>query len=573
MTIQSVGRRVHRQADGGFALLTTVLVMAMLAAISLVVLQQALNNTTASRKDQDWVAALGAAQAGLDDYLSRMNDTDGAYFIYRTSAPDPANAAMGTVAGGGPRWAPVPTAGGEPARASFHYDVDTSTYTGTGSVSPNGNILVESTGKVGVRTRTIKAVVRRSGFVDFVYFTDFETQDPLNYPPAQRASATANCANYWGLRAASCTDIIFQNDNLSGPVHSNDTMYICNNVTFTDKVTTMSGPVTANGGRAFRRHTGSGGNCSEAGTTFTRPGDPLIRPKVDLPSTNLGLKLETSAAANPRGCLYVGPTKIVINKTQIQVTSPWTRTITPGCPKDVFFPIPVSGVIYVDVSPGDGIAGEPNSWTSTDPLKPVCPVSGTGNNVGYPIAGETNWVYSCKAGDVFIEELDGNAANALNGRLTVSANNDVYVTNHIDYLGGTGGTAFLGLIAEQFVYLWHPIKFNGNDSAGNPTYANLGLTPATTPFINARVSAALLSVKHAVTTMSYDKGGSLGTLNMTGAITQKFRGIVRQGTSGYAKNYVYDQRLRYDSPPKFLNPTVSSFSPVRTSEQSPKYRG
>ena len=209
-------RRAHarstagREADEGFALVTTVLTMALLAALSLVVLQQTITGTAAARKDQDWVSALGAAQAGLDDYLSRLNDTNGAYYVHDTGSPDAANPAMGTTAAGQPRWARVPTAAGEPARGSFHYDVDTTSFTGEGGAPQNGNIVVESTGRAGTRTRTLTASVRRSGFVDYVYFTDLETQDPLEYPVSasapqlNRAQASTECVSYWGTRNAAC---------------------------------------------------------------------------------------------------------------------------------------------------------------------------------------------------------------------------------------------------------------------------------------------------------------------------------------------------------------------------------
>ena len=550
-------RRSRHAAEEGFALITTVLVIALLAAFSLVVLQQTLSSTTLSKKDQDWVAALGAAQAGVDDYLSRLNDTNGGYYVWTTANPDPANQAMGFT-GGAANWAPVPTAGGESARGSFHYDVDTSGFTGTSTVSPNGNIVVSSTGRVGQRSRTITSTVRRSGFVDYVYFTDFETQDPLTYgTQAARDAAVANCTNYYGTRAASptCTDIAFSNDTLNGPVHTNDTMLICGNVAFKDTVTTGSGPIAANAGKHYR----TDGCASTSGTTFLRPDDPQPVKRVDLPTTNLGLKAETSAAASPRGCLYVGPTKIVVNGPQLRVSSPWTKTVTPGCAKDTWFPIPVNGVVYVDVVPAEGTS-DPNSWGATEAGKPTCPT--TGNNVGYPIPTETSWNYPCKAGDVFIEQQDGAPTSALQGRLTVSANNNLYITNHLDYAGGTGGTSFLGLIAEQFLYVWHPVSGS----------TNLNLPGQSTPFLDARISAALLSVNHAITVQHFGVGASLGTLHVTGALIQKFRGIVRSGSSGYAKNYVYDQRLRYDASPKFLNPTISSFGAVRTAEAKPQYR-
>ncbi len=58
---------------------------------------------------------------------------------------------------------------------------------------------------------------------------------------------------------------------------------------------------------------------------------------------------------------------------------------------------------------------------------------------------------------------------------------------------------------------------------------------------------------------NYDVGGNRGTLTVTGAIAQKFRGIVRSGSNGYAKNYLYDERLRYTAPPKFLSPVTTTY--------------
>jgi type II secretory pathway pseudopilin PulG len=562
-------RRRHGR-DEGFALITTVLTLALLAAFSLVALHQTLQSTGLSRKDQDWVAALGAAQAGLDDYLAKLNDSTTEYWKYSSTPvmPPPShleNPGMGKTPGGVLKWAPVPTAGGEASRGTFHYDVDTTEYAG------KGTITVSSTGKVGKRSRTLKAQVRRSGFVDFLYFTDFETQDPLLYDtPAARDAAVTSCSAYYGTRAVwpDCEDPAFKQDVVDGPVHSNDTMFICSDNQFRDRVTTASPQIDATGnvvptGGTYSRSNG----CSSGttGTTYKYPGDPVPRPRINMPSTNLGLKAETSAAATPRGCLFVGPTKIVISGSMLKVKSPWTKTASPGCPaNETPFPIPANGVIYVDVVPGDGITGDDNSWPAgtTSPPKPTCPA--TGNNVNYPIPGEDRWTYPCKAGDVFIEQLDGDSANALAGRLTVAANNNVYVTNHIDYAGGTAGNSFLGLIAEQFVYVWHPTS-NGTNLGLNPA------DPSSTPFLNARISAAVLSVNHAITVQNFKLGAHLGTLSVKGAMVQRFRGPVKWLAAGYDKNYSYDPRLHYDAPPKFLQPTTSSFVAVRTSEATPQY--
>ncbi len=51
---------------------------------------------------------------------------------------------------------------------------------------------------------------------------------------------------------------------------------------------------------------------------------------------------------------------------------------------------------------------------------------------------------------------------------------------------------------------------------------------------------------------------------MYGAIAQKFRGIVGHiGGSGYAKNYIYDERLATDEPPYFLSPFKAGWKVAR----------
>jgi hypothetical protein len=82
-----------------------------------------------------------------------------------------------------------------------------------------------------------------------------------------------------------------------------------------------------------------------------------------------------------------------------------------------------------------------------------------------------------------------------------------------------------------------------------------------------RVQAAILSVAHSFRVQNYRLPANdtcKGTLSVFGAIAQKYRGIV--GTfigdscnTGYEKDYVYDQRLRYQSPPHFLDPVKSAW--------------
>ena len=81
---------------------------------------------------------------------------------------------------------------------------------------------------------------------------------------------------------------------------------------------------------------------------------------------------------------------------------------------------------------------------------------------------------------------------------------------------------------------------------------------------NPTINAAILAVNHSFEVQYWNRGNALGTLAVTGAIAQRFRGPVGTNSggtiiSGYAKNYVYDQRLKYLSPPKFLDPVASAW--------------
>lgn len=68
-----------------------------------------------------------------------------------------------------------------------------------------------------------------------------------------------------------------------------------------------------------------------------------------------------------------------------------------------------------------------------------------------------------------------------------------------------------------------------------------------------------MSVAHTFQVQNYSIGSSRGTLTINGALAQKYRGVVRRGSAGYAKDYNYDTRFKYMAPPKFLNPTTTTY--------------
>lgn len=70
-------------------------------------------------------------------------------------------------------------------------------------------------------------------------------------------------------------------------------------------------------------------------------------------------------------------------------------------------------------------------------------------------------------------------------------------------------------------------------------------------------------------------GSYLGTLEVDGSISQKFRGPVATGNSsgaivsGYSKSYNYDSRLEYLTPPFWPSPTSATWRRTSYSELSP----
>src|SRR5690606_14942377 len=93
------------------------------------------------------------------------------------SAPAVDNPAFGIGASGS--WAEVE---GSSGAAQFRYEVNNSRYDTAGVVT------IRATGKVGNSTRSLVADLKQNGFVEFVYFTNYETSDPY--------SDTSPCNNY-----------------------------------------------------------------------------------------------------------------------------------------------------------------------------------------------------------------------------------------------------------------------------------------------------------------------------------------------------------------------------------------
>jgi Tfp pilus assembly protein PilX len=531
-----------------------VFVMALLVSTAIV---SAASNQRHARRDQTWNASLAAAQAGIDDYLSRLN-ADGNYWVYAnpahaySSTNNPA-AALPPAAQANAAftsWAQVPLANG---RSQFRYEVNNAVY------KAQGILKVRATGRVGKTTRTVETTVRRRGFLDYLYFTNFETLDPAAYPNGSssltKAQAQAQCPlhEYEG-RPNACIDINFASgDTVNGPLHTNDSLLVCGTPTF-NGTTTTSWNVRA---PRYRKNPA----CSGNNPRFSRAGDPSFSGTLDLPPNNDSIIREVDARYVPvPGCLYAGPTRIILNANgTMRVTSPWTKVIAAGCEVGIDIAIPANGVVYVQSVPTN--PAEANYWAAGAAGRPTCAAGA--NPIGYPQTGDSS-TYPCQAGDVFIE-------GTMKGALTVAAENDIYATWDIKHnTQGTGSTDILGLVANNYVKVYHPVKCTNYSctTADNVKYLHNGAATTAT-WTNPVIQAAILSVQHSFIVQNYTLGARLGDLTVSGAISQNFRGPVGLiGSTGYSKVYSYDTRLKYLSPPHFIDPVQSAFQ-VNTSAERP----
>ncbi len=105
---------------------------------------------------------------------------------------------------------------------------------------------------------------------------------------------------------------------------------------------------------------------------------------------------------------------------------------------------------------------------------------------------------------------------------------------------------------------------SGTSSSCNLDADFPGETARNSTFTNPNIQAAILAVNHSFRVQNFRIGAPLGSLSITGAIGQRYRGAVGtfSGTTiqtGYAKDYNYDRRLKYLAPPKFLDPVASAW--------------
>jgi Tfp pilus assembly protein PilX len=539
------------RGERGFSMFIVIMAMFVTSMFVAAAFAAADGDLPMAGASKDRKETYAAAEAGVNFYLSHLNQ-DPDYWTKCENVPAPNGTEVNPVntvwngSGSDPRrWRNVTGNNGQ-------YTIEILPANGYAKCDPanQASVLDLSTGSFRIRVtgrptatsslrRSIITTFRRRGFLDYLWFTYYEDKDPQVLPTqTQRTAAQNACAGLFraqrqaltGTANSTCAADEIQwitGDQLRGPVRSNDSFLICGTPTFgrspadTIQIATQPGTPPAASRVADK-------SCTD-GSTILGVWKSNAAP-MEPPSSNDDLKTVAQAGTG----YYRGKTYIRLDGATMSVKNKNTLTNN--------VPIPANGVIYVDADSTQG------------PCNPT----------QYPDSATYSEDNGC--GNVYV-------SGTYNNNLTIAASNDVIIApttdaGTLDWSGldekiQNGANAVLGLIANNFVRVGHPVKLNNGSCNGNNSSA-----------MDAKgliIQAAILSLQHSFIVDNYDCGNPLGKLSVTGAIAQRYRGTVGSGggATGFIKDYLYDDRLRYRSPPYFLNPIDAAWNIVRTNEQVP----
>jgi Tfp pilus assembly protein PilX len=541
MRLTHLARRAG--SERGFSMFLVVVGMLVTSMFVAAAFAAANGDLPISGASKDRKTAYAAAEAGLNFYATHLNQ-DPDYWTHCENVPapgpgqpNPVNTVWNGV-GADPRtWRNVATG------VAAQYTVEVLPAPGNAKCVEGqpDTVLNQSTGTFRIRFtgrpragstmhRSIIATFKRKGFLDYLWFTDFEDLDPQALASqASRDDASDYCGGKyrWERPVAgapsgfACQEIEWiSGDVTDGPLHSNDSLLICGAPTFGHDRNDVIEVVPDTNGRVPDK------NCSD--NTNMLGQWQTGAEKMQAPTDNQPLK---AVAASADGKLFTGRTYIRLNGASMTVTTD-DGTTSP--------PMAVPKVIYVD-------SDTPRyQCVVTYPVRTDYSENDQGCGNVYISGTYSKSVTIAAANDVILAPTSGGAPDwkSTDEALTMSPGSD----------------AVLGLIANRFVRVGHKVTRGSPCTNVAPGFSTLDL----------EVDAAILALQHSWIVDNYDCAKA-GSLTVTGAIAQEYRGPVGTSghTTGFLKDYHYDKRLRYRSPPYFLSPIDASWSAVRRNEQVP----
>ena len=479
------------RVESGFTMIIALSVLMITSLLTASVFLVVQGDATVTRADLDGKRAYTAAQAGLQAYVYQLNNnsTNSAWWGTCSNDTVAKTAVLGTSTATQYSYAPVPANG----KATCL----TTDPVGTLIDSVSGSLRMKFTGYSRNTTRTIVASLRTLSPLSFLWYTVHETVDTAIGGPG--------CATFYYQGSGppnGCYILWVTGDKMNGPLYTQDQLLINNNAapvfgrSAQDTIASQA-PTTS----VCAAQSGTP-PCQNA--SFLGQQKPNVTQQVPLPSDNSNLLQD----AVKNGLSLSGTTTLTVSGTSASGWNCPSAVAATTCTAVSIPDLRVSPIFYATNAAG-------------------CNASYTPTNVSYPLStGTTSGHAYGPCGDIYV-------SGTYSTPLTIAAADNVIVTGDLttteDTSGNPTGTSTLGLVANQYVRVKH-------DCTGNPART---------------IDAAILTLQHSFFVDNYDCGGSaLGTLTVHGAIAQYFRGIVGQvGSSGYLKNYNYDDRLGVILPP------------------------
>lgn len=337
-------------------------------------------------------------------------------------------------------------------------------------------------------TAEIEVLLQRDSFSKFSYFTDAET---LPYPNDD-------------------IEIYFYDDDvITGPVHTNGTLRIAGSPTFN-------------------------GDVSSPNDWVGQDGDP----NSDDPDERHG---DETPIFNGNTNFNMATTRDLPDQAQINelITTAHMGGLTFDSDKVLEFFVDGNGNPQVQAADIYTYACGYRNWYTCE---------GTTNHTNYSLSNYNGLI-----------SVEGTARvkGEIKGKYTVHATDEIeimgdiyYDTNPLDD-PDTPSPDLLGLVSE------------GNVIVDKDAHQDNGSS-------NLTIHASIMALDNAFTVENYNSGSPRGTLNILGGIIQRNRGPVgtfnSYGTaSGFSKNYIYDDRLKETIPPSF--PRESIFTIVYWKEK------
>jgi Tfp pilus assembly protein PilX len=584
--------------EEGITMIITMGVMVVTLGLVVAAFTSATGEVHLAATDTEQKKAYYAAEAGIEDYEYHLTQ-DGNYLSYCTS-PTPANPALNqyynsaetaplTATELREHSAELPKAEIENQKTGTKEEVpseekyalqlipaESDTLVHDKKCDPNhlvetmveekstgavGTFRVESTGFSGNAQRSIVATFRNANFVSYVWYTMYEVGDPIvdGEAPPSEPNYYAECAHFWAEREKLKNDqckplnnFFISGESVNGPMHVQDHAGICGAPTLgrnaSDRIEFGNGTEKSKSAESF---SGEGQCGSSSSPKFVGTHIPAWEvPSLEPPPGDE----ELIHVVEPEYHFH-GRTEIILKGAVMTVRdeykeNPVTKKYEYAEKTNV--PFPENGVIYVSAAE-------------------------TGTCVHYsPFGPKPGYAYSegIPCGDVYVH-------GEYTESLTIASENDVIINENITtpHEGGVNGAptsnAMLGLIANNFVRIYHPVtnprgKKYLECKTGSEPEAVDDKTPTTEIPEDLKepvIYAAMLAVKHAIIVDNFDCGepAPLGKLSVYGALAGLYsNGLtgVFSGTSpihGYSYNAQYDNRLQVEEPPHFLNPIQAAW--------------